>query len=89
MTIRWTEPAVDSIERIHTYVEAESNQDKAAEIVNSLILAVDRLQITPMMGRGGTDKGTRELVRPPYIIVYKIVEDVVNVINIVHGSQRV
>jgi hypothetical protein len=29
----------------------------------------------------------RELVRPPYVIIYKIVDDVVNIINLFHGSH--
>jgi addiction module RelE/StbE family toxin len=89
MIIRWTEPAADSLERIYAYIETEANQAAAAEMVQTLLEAIDRLELMPMIGRAGTANGVRELVRPPYVIVYTIVEEVVNVINIVHGSQRV
>jgi plasmid stabilization system protein ParE len=41
------------------------------------------------MGRPGLDPGTRELVEPPYIIVYEVHEaqGEVHVLYIVHGAQ--
>jgi plasmid stabilization system protein ParE len=41
------------------------------------------------MGRVGLVEGTRELIEPPYIIVYKIDEegDEVIVLSIIHGAK--
>jgi toxin ParE1/3/4 len=41
------------------------------------------------MGRPGLDPGTRELVEPPYIIVYEVHEaqGEVHVLYIVHSAQ--
>jgi toxin ParE1/3/4 len=41
------------------------------------------------MGRPGLDPGTRELVEPPYIIVYEVHEarDEVEVLYIIHGAH--
>lgn len=88
MTIRWTEAAADSIERLHHYIESQSNEDVASEVVNALVRSVEMLAQHPQMGRCGFENGTRELARPPYVIVYKIVEDAVNILNVVHGAQR-
>jgi plasmid stabilization system protein ParE len=88
MTIRWTEPAAESLQRIYAHTEVNTNGATASALVDALLDAVDRLGFMPMMGRTAGENGARELVRPPYVIIYKIVEDVVNVINIVHGSQR-
>jgi toxin ParE1/3/4 len=42
------------------------------------------------MGRPGLDPGTRELVEPPYIIVYEVHEarGEIEVLYIVHGAQN-
>jgi toxin ParE1/3/4 len=41
------------------------------------------------MGRPGRDPGTRELVEPPYIVVYEVHEarGEIEVLYIVHGAQ--
>jgi plasmid stabilization system protein ParE len=40
------------------------------------------------MGRPGLVKGTRELVVPPYIVVYKVREaQEIVVLSVVHGAQ--
>ena len=42
------------------------------------------------MGRPGLDSGTRELVEPPYIVVYEIHEDrdEIVVLAVFHGAQE-
>lgn len=42
------------------------------------------------MGRPGLDPGTRELVEPPYIIVYEVHEarNEIEVLYIVHGARH-
>jgi plasmid stabilization system protein ParE len=42
------------------------------------------------LGRPGLVEGTRELVEPPYIIVYRINEkrEEITVLGIVHGAQN-
>jgi len=60
-------------EAIFDYIEADS--PRAAAAVDDRIEAqVDRLIVTPEIGRGGRVPGTRELVinRTPYIAVYRI-----------------
>ena len=41
-------------------------------------------------GRIGLDPGTRELIEPPYIIVYEVHEarDEIEILYIVHGARR-
>jgi toxin ParE1/3/4 len=44
----------------------------------------------PYRGRYGHIENTRELVLPrlPYLVVYKVLEERVLILNIVHGAQR-
>jgi toxin ParE1/3/4 len=39
------------------------------------------------IGRAGRAPGTRELVEPPYIIVYELSPKVVTVLAVVHGAR--
>jgi toxin ParE1/3/4 len=45
---------------------------------------------SPGLGRPGRVAGTRELVIPltPYIVPYRVRDDAVQIITILHGAQR-
>jgi toxin ParE1/3/4 len=51
---------------------------------------VERLQEFPMIGRKGRVEGTRELViaGTPYIVPYRVRDDVVQIITVLHNAQR-
>ena len=51
---------------------------------------VDMLMQHPQMGRPGRKKGTRELVisRTPFIVVYRVKGTRIEVIRLLHSSQR-
>lgn len=57
--------------------------DRIAEQVNMLLQH-------PEMGRPGRKKGTRELVisRTPFVVVYRIQSDTIQVIRLLHSSQQ-
>jgi len=69
---------------------AEDNPEAATRVVSRIRTAVQRLVTSPAIGRPGRVAGTRELVIPgtPYIIPYRIVGDVVQVITVMHSAQR-
>jgi toxin ParE1/3/4 len=52
--------------------------------------AVQSLNTMPYRGRYGRIENTRELVIPrlPYRVVYRISEERLVVLNVVHGAQR-
>jgi plasmid stabilization system protein ParE len=46
------------------------------------------LEAFPNLGRPGEEvRGTRELVCAPYVIVYRLKEDVAEILYIWHGAQ--
>jgi plasmid stabilization system protein ParE len=47
---------------------------------------IEQLATFPGLGRPGEVKGTRELVSPPYVVVYRSTE-VVEILYIWHGAQ--
>jgi len=70
---------------------AKDSPSAAAGMIRRLRQRIGRLATPGLehMGRPGLDPGTRELIEPPYIIVYEVHEarDEIEVLYIVHGAQ--
>jgi len=88
MRVRWTTKAADDLVRIVGRIR-EDNPAAAQRTAETIYSAVAELRQFPQRGRIGLAQGTRELVFPswPYIAVYEIIEDRVNVLRIRHASQ--
>jgi plasmid stabilization system protein ParE len=52
-----------------------------------LSTALNNWQPSPGLGRPGEVKGTRELISPPYVVVYRSTEEIVEILYIWHGAQ--
>lgn len=77
------------LEEIHERI-VEDNPAVAARMVERIRTAVERLAASPAIGRPGRIADTRELVisGTPYIVPYQVEDDVVQVITILHSSQK-
>lgn|SRR5208282_6070912 len=62
----------------------------AARLVETITVSVNRLAEFPWLGRPGRISGTRELVisGTPYIVPYRVREQVVEVLRVYHASRR-
>ena len=86
--IRWTEQAVQNLEDIKSFISRDS-PSYALAIVGRLYHAVTQLALFPDSGRVVPERGVpeiRELVRPPYRIVYRRLPDVVEVLLVFRSS---
>jgi toxin ParE1/3/4 len=86
--IRWTEQAVRNLEDIKSFIGKESPA-YALAVVRKLYQAVDQLKTFPDSGRGvpeRADPDLRELVRPPYRIVYRRSGDLVEILLVFRSS---
>ena len=90
MRIVIREKADADLDGIYSWIERD-NPRAAVEIIRRMRERVGRLASpTPaQMGRPGLERGTRELVIGPYIVVYEVHEDrgEVVVLAVVHGAQ--
>lgn len=88
-TIRWTRRALRRLDQIAAHI-AHDNPDAAARTVARIALAVSLLSDHPAMGRPGRVKGTRELVLAdiPYIVAYRVSETHLDVLAVMHTSQK-
>ena len=85
------ESADEDLDEIFVWI-AKNNPPAAADMVRRIRLRIGRLATPGLehIGRPGLDPGTRELVEPPYIIVYEVYEarGEIEVLQIVHGARK-
>jgi len=89
MRIRWTEQAVKDLAGIKAYIARDSLM-LAQLVVVRLYTAVDQLALFPDSGRivpERNDPSLRELVRPPYRIVYERTDDQVVILTVFHAAR--
>jgi toxin ParE1/3/4 len=88
MRIRWTVPAAEDLEAIKTYLDRH-HPHFAEPTVRTIYQRIRSLRTAPYLGRPGHRSGTRELPLPPlpYIVVYAVKPEAVEILHIYHGSQ--
>ena len=84
--IRWTVEASDQFVSLIEHIQ-EHNPDAAMSVAQEILGRVERLTDFPNLGRRGEVQGTRELSIPPYVVVYRVAEDIVEVLHLWHGAQ--
>jgi len=82
--------AVDDLDGVFTWI-ARDNPGAAITLLRRLRERIDRLGAVGFshIGRPGLVEATRELVEPPYIIVYRVDDerDEIIVLAVFHGAQ--
>jgi addiction module RelE/StbE family toxin len=89
MRLEWSAYALADRIAIFDYIEADS--PRAAVAVDDRIREqAETLAQFPNSGRPGRIEGTRELVisRTPYIVAYRITENTVRILRVLHGARR-
>ena len=88
MRFRWTTPAAEDLYKIVEHIQKD-NPAAAVEVANILFDGCGTLTKFPRRGRKGRIEGTRELVLPnlPYIVVYKVHDEILEILRIYHGAQ--
>jgi toxin ParE1/3/4 len=87
MTVIFSPEARADLQHIRDYI-SQHNPQAASRLAVELVAACDRLEFMPERGRPGLVRGTRELTTVwPYVIVYRIKGDVVEIVRIWHGVQ--
>ena len=84
--IRWTTEASDQLEAAVKRIQ-EDNPAAARNVAQAVIDRIEHLATFPGLGRPGEVKGTRELVSPPYVVVYRYTDEIVEILHIWHGAQ--
>jgi toxin ParE1/3/4 len=90
MLIRWTEPAARDLTQICDYIAEHNGPATARRVALTIYEGISSLTRFPYRGRPGRKLDTRELVFPglPFLAVYRVREDVIEVNRILHGAQN-
>ena len=85
--IRWTTEAADQLEGVVKHI-LKDNPEAARKVARAILGRIENLKDFPRLGRPGEEvEGTRELHSPPYVIVYRLKDDVAESLYIWHGAQ--
>jgi toxin ParE1/3/4 len=89
MRIRWTDTAVRDFTHICDYIEKHGSRTASRRVALSIHHRIDLLAEFPEYGRTGRKPDTRELVFGglPYLAVYRIHENAIEIVRILHGAQ--
>lgn len=89
MEIRWSIPAAEDLERICEWI-ARDNPEAARRVAHTIYDKCARLKNSPNLGRTSSRlTGRRELTFAPlpYIVIYLIKPDAIEISRIFHGAQ--
>jgi toxin ParE1/3/4 len=89
MLIRWTDAAVRDFTHMCDYIDQHRSGAAARHVALSIHRRIDLLGEFPEYGRTGRKPDTRELVFSglPYLAVYRIHKNAVEILRILHGAQ--
>ena len=86
--LKWLRRAERDLEEVENYI-AQDNPKAAVDMVVKIILAVERLEHFPGIGRAGRVEGTKELVidGTPYIVPYRKKRERIEILRVYHSSR--
>jgi toxin ParE1/3/4 len=89
MKTRWGPEAATDFASIVEYIRRQ-NSSTADRIAHTIFDSVSSLETFPNRGRQGRVSNTRELVLTPlpFVVVYRIKHSTVEIVRVLHGSQR-
>lgn len=89
MKVLWTETAINQLQAIHNYI-AQNSVVYANQVIDRITRRSEQIAEFPNSGRivpEFREENIREIIERPYRIIYRIEEDEVDILAIVHGSQ--
>jgi len=88
MRLRWTTRAAQDLYKITQHIRRD-NPTAARDVAKTIYDGCASLRSFPHRGRKGRKEGTRELIFHglPYIVVYRVKNENVEVARIYHGAQ--
>ena len=88
MRLEWSEKARQGLFAILEYIGSQ-DVDAAQRVFDELENAAESLLRFPMLGQPGRIAGTRDLlVRPRFRLIYKISNETIFILAVLHTSQR-
>jgi toxin ParE1/3/4 len=90
MNVHWTEAALADLQAVEAYIARHSPQ-YALSMVERILARSGHLAGHPRLGPALPEYGDetlRELFEDPYRIVYRILEERIDIVAVVHAARR-
>jgi plasmid stabilization system protein ParE len=87
VTVTWSARALSDVAGIFAYVAAQS-EEAAVRTADRLVKAAGDLARFPHAGRASRLGGRRELVVAPYVLLYRLRKDEVQIVTVEHGVRH-
>ena len=90
MKVRWTDHARRQLAAIHDHIALDSER-YALRVVDRLTRRTQQIANFPRSGRVVPElqqDDIREVIEPPYRLVYRIRADQIDVLTVFHGAQQ-
>ena len=86
--LTWRPMALADRDTIMGYI-AQDNPTAAIDLDLEFEAKAENARLRPKLYKAGRVKGTREIVvRPNYVMIYRITGDVVEVLRVLHAAQQ-
>jgi len=89
MRVHWTENAIGHLVNIYEYI-AINSPTYGKRMVDRITRRSEQIAKQPLSGRKVPEydaKDIRELIEKPYRIVYRIKQDQIDVVAVIHGAR--
>jgi toxin ParE1/3/4 len=90
MNVHWTEAAIADLRAVEAYIGRHSGQ-YAAGMVDRITARTAILADQPLLGPTVPEYGSddvRELLEDPYRIIYRVLDNQVDVLAVIHSARR-
>ena len=90
MKVHWTNTALNNLRAIHEYT-AQNSKIYADRLIDRLTQRSEQIGLFPRSGRMVPEyrrDDIREVIERPYRIIYRLKENQIDVLAVVHGARR-
>ena len=90
MTVIWSDRSINRLIAIHDFIAQES-PSRASRIMQKILDSAERLRAFPQSGRMVPEYErieVREIIEHPYRILYRVTNDRIEIVNILHLRQQ-
>jgi len=88
--VHWTNTALNNLRAIHEYT-AQNSKIYADRLIDRLTQRSEQIGLFPRSGRMVPEyrrDDIREVIERPYRIIYRLKENQIDVLAVVHGARR-
>ena len=88
MHVVWTDSALLDLADAYRFIALDSPNAAARVVARLRDTTADQLAQFPLIGRPGRVEGSHELVLQPFIIAYRVREETIEILRVLHSRRR-